>query len=731
MDLKVYNEKLVRLRDLRPEIASARKAVAKAERELGTLTAQRDQAVAEAAGYEKANASRLAKAAGMGQAEVVEIAPHLDPTPAALRKTHDATGVEQADTAPSPAAPEPPAGEGVVQEVVAPEPAVAATLADMPSVPPQQVEMGASDMAPAPASGAAVPSNEEPSVIGEMPARVLPSLPEGAAAARFLDLAPTKSTRPNFKQEARHTVFLDTDTGDLVARDQRVRVQLGSRSPGEILDAIMALAPQTQRIYVTAGAPWHRDEARYSTKKDAVMAWLNIPSPRWTADKGRGKDTQAGHFVRPNTPVGRYKSTATDRKPHGIEIRSIHEWFDPEGADPAVVRDAFRGLWKALVEHWNDVVLMGSPAQTGRDLWTRTIPTTGRWAGGYPVLSAELRGLIHATAGQGRVELLTPPRVPDELPALIEYDRTFAYAKHCWRSPVGEPRRLTGTAFRTLADKEKEKALRACSHWQVRVTVPTGWDHIGLLPAPAPGERDWHYPATVGATFTTWASGPEVFTAWSRGWKIEVLDGLVWQEGKPLDEWATRLKAAWAALRSRSELHGDPRERTVAYLASRAIRAILLHGVGAFAARPGMVTGTTPEGEQLPDGVEILGQHDGTITWQRRSDASDERNSHPEFAMYVYGSARNALLEMKMRGDDAPVYVGALHVPAGSVVAVRVDAIYLTEDPRWPYHGQPGEYLKKGHLVGPMPHPRSEDDLLRLRNEGRRAHRAAQAGAIS
>ncbi|BFO23189.1 hypothetical protein SHKM778_95770 (plasmid) [Streptomyces sp. KM77-8] len=96
-------------------------------------------------------------------------------------------------------------------------------------------------------------------------------------------------------------------------------------------------------------------------------------------------------------------------------------------------------LWQALRRHWNDAVLMGSPSQTGRDLWTRTIPTRGQHAEGFPVLSEELRSLLHATAGQGRNELIIPPRVPQQLPGLFEYDRTFAYAKHTWKSPVGTP----------------------------------------------------------------------------------------------------------------------------------------------------------------------------------------------------------------------------------------------------------------------------------------------------
>ncbi|MFD0327393.1 hypothetical protein ACFQZC_02105 [Streptacidiphilus monticola] len=46
--------------------------------------------------------------------------------------------------------------------------------------------------------------------------------------------------------------------------------------------------------------------------------------------------------------------------------------------------------------------------------------------------------------------------------------------------------------------KAQVKAMMSVSHWQVRVTVPDGWEHVGLLPAPAGGDRDWTYPATPG-----------------------------------------------------------------------------------------------------------------------------------------------------------------------------------------------------------------------------------------
>lgn len=76
-----------------------------------------------------------------------------------------------------------------------------------------------------------------------------------------------------------------------------------------------------------------------------------------------------------------------------------------------------------------------------------------------------------------------------------------------------------------------------------------------------------------------------------------------------------------------------------------------------------------------------------------------------------------------MREDNT--HVGALHAPPGTVVAFRTDAVYLTQPQNWPYHGQPGDYLRKGQLTGPVPAPTTEDELLALRDRGRAALQAA------
>ncbi|MEU9348010.1 hypothetical protein AB0D74_43125 [Streptomyces sp. NPDC048278] len=689
MDAQSYNDALGELRTVRDKIKKARA-------ELSKLETDRDQRITQLAAYGKAKAERIAPAAGVSLADVVALAPALAPD--------DLTG---ADTPPpTPSGTEEPSAAHSTQPRTA-------TAAQAPA--PATAPGTARPAEPPAADGTtALPVQEE---------RSLPSIPEGGTGdAWFTHTRQLASTRPNFIQQARSTVFLDTSTGILVHRNQTHSLDLGAASAADILTAVFHTVPDSvERIYITAGDPWHHGADRHAYLRDAVAAWLNAPTPGWRTDTGRGRDRMAGHFVHARNPVGRYQRESGDDH---VEIRSVREWFDLDGDDPHTVRDAFVLLWQALRRHWDDAVLMGSPSQTGRDLWTRTIPQRGQHAEGFPVLSEELRGLLHATAGQGRNELITPPRVPEQLPQLVEYDRTFAYAKHTWKSPVGTPRRITAQTFAAWSEKDQMRALYGCGHWQARVTVPDTWNHVGLLPAPAPGERAWHYPAAGGTTFTTWAGGPEIHTALTnpiKPWKIEILDGILWDDGKPLDDWAKKLKETWTNLSTQAHFQGDPRQARAAHLASRAVRSILLYGIGSFAQRPRMVTGTTPRTMErdVPADAEIIGFDDELITWQRPTGFSRDPNAHPEWAAAIWSGARAALLTQRHRDDNT--YAGALHTPPGTVVAFRTDALYLTRPQNWPYHHQPGDYLLRGHLTGLVTAPATEDELLTLRDTGRTA----------
>jgi len=761
IDAKEYNSGLAELRGVRDEI----KKVAK---QLTLLEADRDKRLVALGGYAKASADRLAPAAGLSVIDVVALVPHLGPQAAqdapqtikpgngaavtasglqtATQPIMEPVGAIPPDLRPAPATPAVAADVAVNQAADAePEPpAPAAEPVAVDDVQDQAVAPATVDPAPAQvtapvhaaaqASPAQAPAAPVDKPVAAGADRLLPSIPAGEAGDAWT-VPTTKlfSTKPDFVQQKRETAFLDATTGVLVWREHRARVDLGSGSVAEILTAVYSLAPpMVQRIYITAGDPWHRDAERYTYLKDAVAAWLAGPLPQdWQVEFSRGRDRMAGHFVHERRPVGRWQ-----RGDHQhCEIRSVAEWFDPEGADPMLAQEAFMLMSQHLRTHWADVVLMGSPSQTGRDLWTRTIPKKAntKWPDGYPVMSEEVRGLLHATAGQGRTELFTPPQVPAQLPRWNELDRTFAYAKHCSSSGAGEPQRVSARAFAAMAQQDQINALYAPSHWQVRVTVPDEWEHVGLLPAPITGDKAWAYPSEPGRTFVTWAGGAEINLALRnhiKPWRIEILDGLLWENGNsPLKEWAKRLREAWASLRSLSQIHADPRHRQAAALASRGVRSILLFGIGAFAQRPRVTTGQVPHGaeHQVPDGAQIIGATETHLTWQRHEGFSRDPNAHPEWAAGVWSAARAALLSTRMREDN--VSVGALHLPPGSIVAFRTDAIYTTaETIGWPYHGQPGDYLLKGYIPEPVAAPTSDEEFFALQAAGRTRFAADQSG---
>lgn len=731
MDNKEYSSGLSELRAVRDELRPLERELAQLQAKVGRLHERRAEQIRQLGGYAKATSDRIATAAGLSVIDIVALVPSLGPQGAPEAPAEPS--VKESAQLDQPAAQAP--AEPIMETSAAPDANSGSTdgagaLARLRAATADGAfdlealgESQQTESVPIPA--VAVPGEAE---------RVLPSIPAGAEGdAWFRAESDLASQRPNFQQAIRGVAFLDTKTGVLVWQGGTTRLDLGQSSVDEILTAVYAVAPATiERIYVTAGDPWHQGSERHEFLKDAVAAWLNAPLPEgWTVESSRGKDRQAGHLVHPRNPVGRWQ-----RGDQHTEIRSVGEWFDPEGADPATVRAAFVELWKALRPHFEDVVLMGAPSQTGRDLWSRTIPAKAgaKWADGFPVMSEEIRGLLHATAGQGRTELITPPRVPERVPGWFEVDRTFAYAKHTWASGVGVPRRITAAAFAAMTEKEQTNALFAPSHWQVRVTIPKGWNHVGLLPAPAPGERSWHYPYEGGHTFVTWAGGAEVNLALRNPiapWRIEILDGLLWESGDPLKSWSTKLQKAWRSLRAIAEMHGDEQQKTACRLASRAVRSILLYGIGTFAQRPRITTGslelgTGGEVPDLPDGARLTGITDTHVTWERNAGFARDQYAHPEWAAGVWSAARAALLSVSTSAKDPqtgkPVKAGALHLPAGSILAFRTDAIYTSAPVDWEYGGEPGDYLLKGRMPWEQTTPRNDEEFYYLQGLGRQAY---------
>ncbi|MFI2636576.1 hypothetical protein ACH5A2_40405 [Streptomyces collinus] len=268
MDAQSYSTALADLRTVRDQIKKARAALAK-------LEVDRNKRIIQLASHDTAKAERIAPAAGLGVADVVSLAPALAPDSLA------------ADNDPQPKAHKPSTDKDTA-ETTPPTPQKAAAAPAMTSA--------SAHSAPASTTG----PKQQHKV--ETP-RELPSVPAGSSGDAWFAHTPSlASTRPNFTQQARSTVFLDTTTGVLVHRNQTHHLDLAARTAADILTAVFHTVPEgVERIYITAGDPWHRDADRYPYLRDAVSAWLNAPTPGWRTDTdtdtGRGRGRMAGYFV--------------------------------------------------------------------------------------------------------------------------------------------------------------------------------------------------------------------------------------------------------------------------------------------------------------------------------------------------------------------------------------------------------------------------------------------------
>ncbi|GGZ64834.1 hypothetical protein GCM10010387_67390 [Streptomyces inusitatus] len=659
------------------ELRKQRDAIKRAEAAKTNATARRDVLIAHAATFAEATGPTIAQSAGVVPARVSQIAP--------VRKSRAAAITSEADMASAPqvkAAVRTARRAGVIgsatEPAEAPAPkltgaagAVAERLAAVHGVKPTLP--GADDYA-ADLLTATQRSPRDLPGIGDTPV----TIEMGSASKR-------KWT----PQRARVTAVAAPD-GTMFLKGQETRLLVRGRSAGAWLQA---LPPEVERL-VFVGAPvWHTD--RDTTMTYDVNEWLSADLPEgW--EHGR-------HFPHERHPVARYTWTGEGRR-RNVELQHLGTWVPGvDESDPRVAWHAFRMLRDTIRARWgtDSVELLGSPTTLGQDLWARTIPQNTE----YPIMSTELRELIQTTSGQGRFELFTPPTVPEKLPSVHYYDCTFAYAGLTWGLAVGNPSRVTAREYENAPKGAKEKWMRGRGRWHVRATVPADWAHVGLLPCS--GHGGWEYPSTPGRTFTSWASGPEIWLALQKGWHVEVLDGITWAEGKPLNLWRDKLVESWHALTSMSQQTG-PGYREAALLAAKMVRSILLFTIGSFHSKGGQRKGLAVTEDQIPASARRAEERGGAWVWESSKQQSGDYR-HPEWSAEVYGRMRARLLA-------GPAGTGALSVAPSEVIAFRSDAMLLTRATGWANpESTPGRFRLKGSL-GSVAAPLNEGELLALRD---------------
>ena len=435
-----------------------------------------------------------------------------------------------------------------------------------------------------------------------------------------------------------------------------------------------------QRIYLVGERPG-------GGTYDGLLGWLlDAPlPPAWRAG--------AHYLGDAMLPVLRFEHVAGAK----VEVLRVATWLGDGDYSCADAADALRLTLELLRWQWKsgDVELLGTPATTGRDLWLRTIPDDVGW----PVLSPELQQLVRSTSGQGRWEHRADQH-GDTIAGLHGYDMRFSYAGLV--DEIGGP--LVAHDDRPCFEPYQR------GRYRVSVTVPDGWDHVGLLGIPNRRGIGWEWPAEPGRTFETWADGAELHLAADHGWRFDVLERLLFADGDPLRTWRDRLvRARDEAARREQAGRLDP---AAAKLVRDALRSLVLHTIGAFHASGSPVTRTASraDAERMmpPESAPSMTIHGDTVLWQEPQAAVWRELAHPEWSAAVWARCRTRLLSHR------PTGTGALHVPPASVLSMRTDALYVTDDPGWPDPGRVGLLRPTCQLDGPLPTPQTPDALHAL-----------------
>jgi hypothetical protein len=394
-----------------------------------------------------------------------------------------------------------------------------------------------------------------------------------------------------------------------------------------------------------------------------------------------------------------------EREGISIDLRMAAPWFGASAAalDPVACLDAWRLLLRQLRGAFgNQLCLLTTPAMTGLEALEASLP----YGVQVETLPDELRDFLWGITTQGRRELFAP--FTRTVTALSEIDARWMYAACLHHLPTGP----------VLRDNCHEFAGYTPGVYLVQATVPTAWNHIGLLPdlGTLQSEEQTVYPRRPRQRFWSWASGAEVLLAQQHGWRLRIHQRILWPETEQRPDvakiWITKLRALREAALHQGMASSD--------LAAGAYRHLVLDVVGRWYSRDREEHGILPFDRlnELPAGAiphierDERSQQD-VILWSRWAPLRADllKYSHPEWSATVWGRAR------------ARLAAEALRYPLGALVALRTDAIWTTanaydlavndHDPR------PGAWRVKSYLQGPEFWPTNEAQLIELMRQAR------------
>jgi len=490
------------------------------------------------------------------------------------------------------------------------------------------------------------------------------------------------------------TIWVDQTTGLGVTQDgTMVKPVIGDRRQKPNLVDLLDTAASygANRIMLTGKRP---------EPPPGVRHWLYVQTPHWKPGT---------HWINNGPPTGRFEHESTG---FGIEVRTAEEWFGSVDLSPAQARSAWDTTAAILRQVDQRAGMFNSPAATGTNLWALSLPKN---VNPVPV-SPDIAEDIHATSGQHHIEHLVagpdfsthedcvPLVDPSRQKKITEFayvDGRFMYAALGRELGIGPGVRLGRADAYQLMTEDPYARARFC----VRFQVPSGWNHVGLLGVRHERVADgWYYPNKPGARGVTWADAAEIQVALAAGWVIDPLEAIAFRKARPLDTFFERIMRARDRVNEHPDLHPLHRKAVMA-----ALRAIVLHSVGAFAASGRDQTRVATSALDVPPQFQRGMQRQGKLfVYHVPSEPNARTQSfyHPELAAQVWGRARARVLD----GPSAlgAHTAGALAVDPSTLLGVQGDAIYTSVLPTWSLpvengggdDGKTGRLRLQGYLTG-------------------------------
>ena len=517
------------------------------------------------------------------------------------------------------------------------------------------------------------------------------------------------------------TVWLDQSSGRGVTDDgTTVKPIIGrGRKNPNLTDLLETAASYGgHRIMLTGKRP---------EPAPGVRHWLLVQTPGWTP---------GAHWINNGPPTGRFAHSSTGFK---IEVRTVEEWFGSAPLTPAQARAAWNTLSTVLQQADEKARLFNSPAATGTNLWALSLPRT---VNPVPVPD-DIAEEIRFTSGQHHYDHLVSGENFDsheDCVPLIDASKTkkiteFAYADGRFMYAgvgselgIGPARRLNREAAWELLQEDPYARAR----FHIRFRVPKDWNHVGIFGVKHQKVEDgWYYPNRPGAVGETWADGAEVHIGLSYGWEIIPHEAVLFRKARPLDTFTARLTRARERVSASETM--DP---TIQDALENALRSIVLHSIGAFAAAGRDETRVVSSALDVPPAYQKGMQRQGNVFVYRIPSSPSERTRsfyHPELAAQIWGRARARVLH----GPSAlgAGTSGALNLDPQTLIGIQGDAVYASSLPKWALpvevgggdDGKVGRLRLKGYIRGSFTTPQTLHQRASLT---RRAEKADITAAL-